>query len=282
MTTGTSDALRQIAGELSDVFAGKGALTDSGAAVLLRRSRSPNRQPRPTHRQAHLASQDDRFGALAGWYRIMPDLRNCLAEFERQVGTSEGVVANVEALWQTAPRGSEVRKQIGGAQMGALYEMAYLSMFGHWENFVESCLTRMLAGQGCPSYSPALVAPPMSTTLGAARLRLLGGNRYLLWHDPKRCVSRISSHVTGSPLEASILASQSSLESYAAIRHAIAHRSQDSLDQFRAASILLCGISEKAPGDFLRRQDHTDPLNPVRWIRRISSDLRTIATNCCN
>jgi hypothetical protein len=207
----------------------------------------------------------------------MPDLSNSLAEFERQVLIAEGVVANVEALWQTAPPRSDVRRQIGEAQLGALYEMAYLSIFGHWENFVEGCLVRMIAGQGSGTYSPQLVAPPKARTLTAARQRVLGNSRYLLWYDPQTCVTRITLHVTGSPLETAIVTAQTSLEHYAAVRHAIAHRTRDSLQRFATVATSLSGVSAKAPGDFLRRQDHTDPLNPVRWIRRISTDLRSIA-----
>lgn len=209
----------------------------------------------------------------------MADLSTSLTEFERQVTISEGVVANVEALWQTAPPKSDVRRQIGEPQLGALYEMAYLSIFGHWENFIEGCLVRMIAGQGSATYTPQLVAPPRARTLTSARQRVLGNQSYLLWYDPQKSVTRISTHVTGSPLEAAIAAAQGSLERYAAIRHAIAHRSRDSLQQFSAASTALCGVSDRTPGDFLRRQDHTDPLNPVRWIRRISSDLRAIAAS---
>jgi hypothetical protein len=35
-----------------------------------------------------------------------------------------------------------------------------------------------------------------------------------------------------------------------------------------------CGVAEISPGDLLQRQDRTEPLNPVRRIRPVSSDLR--------
>ena len=56
------------------------------------------------------------------------------ASFEKRIDESERLVSNVEALWQTAPRPSYVRRQIGDNELCSLYEMAFLSIFGHWEN----------------------------------------------------------------------------------------------------------------------------------------------------
>lgn len=207
----------------------------------------------------------------------MPDLTNSRIEFERQVTTAEGIVGNVEALWQLAPNGSDVRRQIGDAELAALYEMAFLTIFGHWENFIENCLVRMLAGQGTASYTVALINPPRAASLRAARSALLNGRDYMLWHNPATCIQRISSAVTGSPLETTLVARQQQIEFYAAIRHGIAHRSVDALDKYLTAATALCGVAHSRPGDLLRAQCHDDPLNPVRWIRKISSELRQLA-----
>ncbi len=75
---------------------------------------------------------------------------------------SEQIVSSVEALWQTAPAGSHIRRQINESQLAALYEMAFISLFGYWENFIEDCTVRMLAGQGTSSYSPSIRVPPPS------------------------------------------------------------------------------------------------------------------------
>ncbi len=204
----------------------------------------------------------------------MADLGNALTAFAQRIDKAEKVVSNVEALWQTAPRRSDVRRQIGDAELCALYEMAYLSIFGHWENFLEDCLTRMLAGQGCASYSPVLVDPPKSRSLRKARSRLLNKQRFLLWHDPQVSLKRVALHVTGSPLEAALDGAKTTLARYAAIRHAIAHRSDDTRNEFLSAATGLTGVAHTSPGALLRAQDHSDPLNPVRWIRNISADLR--------
>jgi len=207
----------------------------------------------------------------------MPSLANALATFEQRVEESEQVVSSVEALWQTAPLHSNIRRQVAGPQLSALYEMAYLSLFGHWENFIEECLIRMLVGQGSPSYRPVVARGPRARTLADARNRVLDGRRFQLWYDPVKSANRVGGHVGGSPLQNVLLTSQGQIEHYAAVRHAIAHRSADAQTMFTAASMALAGVAHTSPGEFLRSQNHTDSLNPVRWIRVISTDLRRLA-----
>ncbi len=207
----------------------------------------------------------------------MANLHTALATFDRRVTESERVVSGVEALWQTAPLRSDIRRRVGSDQMAALYEMAYLSLFGYWENFIEECLERMLVGQGSASYQPTLITPPRSQTLAAAHVRVLNGRSFQLWHDPGRAADRIASHISASPLETTLRSRQSELEGYSAVRHAIAHRSTDAKSKFEAATSSLCGVQFGSPGEFLRSQDHSDSLNPVRWIRKISAALRSTA-----
>jgi hypothetical protein len=205
------------------------------------------------------------------------DLLNARASFDKRVAESEQIVSSVEALWQTAPLRSDVRRSITEAQLNALYEMAYLTVFGHWENFVEECLVRMLAGQGAPSYSPALVSPPKATTLADSRARILGPKRYMLWYDPVKSADIVAAHVAGSPLESVLRTADASIYRMAAVRHAIAHKSEDALLSFRAAAVTMTGVSHDKPGVLLRSQDHSDPLNPVRWLRRLTTELLQLA-----
>lgn len=207
----------------------------------------------------------------------MANLSNALRLFDRKVTESEQIVSSVEALWQTAPMGSQVRRQIDESQLSALYEMAYLSLFGHWENFIQDCTVRMIAGQGCPSYSPTVVTPPAARTLSSARTRVLGGKKFLLWYDPVRSADRIASHVAGSPLESMLRTSATDIQNLSAVRHAIAHQSEDALLSFKTASFLIGGIEYATPGELLRSQDHSDPLNPTRWLRKFTNDLRLLA-----
>lgn len=207
----------------------------------------------------------------------MANLENSLLKFTSKVEESENIVASVEALWQTAPLKSQVRAQINEGQLDALYEMAYLSLFGHWENFVEDCTVRMLAGQGSRTYSPVINGASRARTLTEARARVLGNRPYLLWYDPTKSADRVKRHVTNSPLEAVLRAESSAIEEMAAIRHAIAHQSQDAFVKFKTASLSIVGIEHGKPGELLRSQDHTDPLNPTRWLRRFTDDLRGFA-----
>lgn len=209
----------------------------------------------------------------------MADLGNARQRFEKRVDESEQIVSSVEALWQTAPIGSHVRKQIDEGQLSALYEMAFLSLFGHWENFIEDCVVRMLAGQGCASYAPVIVTAPRMQTLTAARARLLNGRPFLLWYDPLKSANRTAAHVTASPLELMLRASSVQIGNMAAVRHAIAHQSHDAQMSFRTASLAMVGVEHPNPGAFLRSQDHSDPLNPTRWLRRLTTDLRAFATS---
>ncbi|GAA2250088.1 hypothetical protein N1031_19875 [Herbiconiux moechotypicola] len=169
-----------------------------------------------------------------------------------------------------------MRQQITEGQLGALYEMDFLTVFGHWENFIEDCTVRMLAGQGCPSYVPTIAAPPKSPSLTAARTRLLNGRRFLLWYDPKVAADRIAGHVTGSPLELALRGAETGIGQMAGVRHAIAHQPQDALASFSTVSAEMVGVVHSSPGDLLRSLDHSDPLNPRRWLRRLTSDLRIL------
>jgi len=207
----------------------------------------------------------------------MADLGNARRLFDRRVSESERTVSSVEALWQTAPRESIVRRQINEDQLAALYEMAYLSVFGHWENFIEDCLVRMLAGQRCAGYVPVIISPPRSASLRDSRLRVLDGRRFRLWYDPTKSADVIATHVTGSPLETVLRTSSTNIGEMASVRHAIAHRSDDAMSSFRASSLTMTGVGHGRPGQLLRAQDHTDPLNPVRWIRKFTTELRELA-----
>lgn len=208
----------------------------------------------------------------------MANLANAWQLLESRVARAETIVANVETLWQLAPPNSDVRKQIGDSELAALYEMSFLTTFGYWENFIEECLVRMLAGQGSGTYDPpVLVSPPRSTTLDHARTRLLDGRPYLLWHDVAKCISKTQAFVVNSPLENALLAAETDLGHFAAVRHAIAHRSKQTTDNFRKASTAISGVAHTSPGELLRALDHSDALNPVRWIRVISNRIREVA-----
>jgi hypothetical protein len=101
----------------------------------------------------------------------------------------------------------------------------------------------------------------------------------MLWYDPIKSADIIGGHVSGSPLETVLRSAESSINQMAAVRHAIAHQSDDALTSFRTASVSMTGISYDKPGKLLRAQDHSDPLNPVRWLRKLTTELRQFAVN---
>lgn len=198
--------------------------------------------------------------------------------FSNAVRKAELIVSNVETLWITAPNRSDVRRQIGRKELNALYGMAFLSIFGSWEGLVEEVLVRMVAGKSTSTYTPTSQGARLTKkTLTNARLQVLNGRRYLLWHDATRSADRVARHVDGSPLEQVLRANIPELDRFAAIRHAIAHNSADARTSFDVAAIALVGTNMQSPGELLRTQDFSDPLNPVRWIRKISGSLRAMA-----
>jgi hypothetical protein len=208
----------------------------------------------------------------------MPSLANARNTFHKRIDESENIVSSVEALWQMAPRGSQVRHRIGEPQLSALYEMAYLSIFCYWENFIEECLIRMMVGQKSSTYTPT-IAGVKSPTLTAARTTLLGGKQFLLWYNPIAAADRVALQVLSSPLENTLRLHHLRIAEFAAIRHAVAHKSDDAIASFQTSSLSMTGVAHPSPGGLLRNQDNSDPLNPVRWIRVISNDLRQFATD---
>jgi hypothetical protein len=208
----------------------------------------------------------------------MASLINARDEFHKRIDQSEEIVSNVEALWQIAPRGSDIRRNIGEPQLSALYEMAYLSIFCYWENFIEECLVRMMTGQKSPTFTPTFVTGRLPS-LNAARTALFNRNQYLLWYNPATSADRIAQHVMSSPLEQVLRTNGVKIRDYAAIRHAVAHKSDDAIAGFRTSSLNLTGVAYSSPGALLRNQDIADVLNPVRRIRVISSELRRFASD---
>jgi hypothetical protein len=197
------------------------------------------------------------------------------AAFSQSVDESLKIIASTEVLWLTAPPASEIRKQLKVPQLEALYEAVYLRVWTAWEAFVEDVLVRFMSGYETVTYRPTLTpACPRSVTIKGARVVLYGTRRYILWHDPVRSADRISTYVTGSPLEAIIRAQQARLEIFAAIRHRIAHGSDDARANFNAAALKLASSQYGGrPGRLLRAADLSDPLNQPKWILRISTEL---------
>lgn len=197
------------------------------------------------------------------------------------VDESLAIVSRTETLWQAAPPASHIRGSLKREQLWALYEASFLRIFAAWEAFQEELTVRLMARQITPRYTPT---PPTGGSLHrsqrAARVALYGSKRFLLWHDPDRSAARVARVLASSPLESSLLSHRAALAETAAIRHGIAHRSQDAVRQFKSAAVSRCGSDHRGRvGKFLRSQDYqSDPLNTPRWIRVLADELLDAAS----
>lgn len=188
-----------------------------------------------------------------------------------------------EALWLAAPPTTEIRRTLKVPQLEALYEAAFLRIFTAWEAFVEECLIRLMAGYRTSSYVPvATSGKHLFRTVREARSELYTGRDYLLWHNPTSIEKRSARYLVGSPIELQVRSSRVWLDDIAAVRHRIAHSSDDSHAKFTYASTHLTGTGHRGgPGRLLRATDPADALNPRRWILVFSEELGAIGSRVC-
>ncbi len=183
-----------------------------------------------------------------------------------------------EALWLSAPPASTIRRQLKATQLEALYEATFLRQFTIYEAFLEELLVHLLARYPTTAYIPiAATGRRLETTLVAARAAIHGGQDYLLWHNPVKVRARVSRFLSASMLEARLLQHEQALQDLAAIRHHIAHGSADSKAKYAAAATRMTGVRTPGTvGHLLRANDVSDPLNPTKWIRRLTDTFADI------
>lgn len=162
-----------------------------------------------------------------------------------------------------------------------IYEASYLLAFSAWENFLEQAFLRFLCGYS--NSVGALVscgAHPRPQTLTAAHLLVLNGQNFKLWHGPNLVVNRSKLFFTLGPHETVLMSALADIESFAAIRHFVAHRNHDTSVKFQLAATALSGspVFGGRAGRFLRNQT-TDPVTGlnVNWLDRICTDLERYA-----
>jgi hypothetical protein len=190
--------------------------------------------------------------------------------FSRRVSEAQDLVRLVE----TARGFSPLRKIY-------VVEAAFLLVFTAWENFLEQSLLRLMCGHhntvGTYARTGGATHCP---TLGVAESVLLSGAPYLLWHDPQRVINRCNAQLVAGP-HATVLASALPLmQSYAAIRHHVAHRTQDTRQKFDAACLALIGSRVRGgrAGRFLRITTTLAPSGVVtNWMGRVCADLESFA-----
>ena len=165
-----------------------------------------------------------------------------------------------------------------------VYEAAYLMAFCAWENFLEEVTLRFLCGYE-NNGGVAIMQPGKhrQADLADARSALYGSNDFLLWHNPSYPIKRSRAWFLNGPVETVIDSAKGEIESFANIRHFVAHRNEDSKEKFDAASRALKGTATVAAGvlglragRFLR-ESVTELGVTTSWQARICADLRKLA-----
>ena len=189
-------------------------------------------------------------------------------------------VANSLALAQAGELAaqSSARAHWHVARVEYLYEISFLRIFVEWEVFLEQTFLRYLCGYQSTHGAFPPVTGGHCATLGQAETRIFGTRGFTLWHDPTRVVNRSRGNLLACPHEVVIQTIIPRLESFAAIRHRVAHGQDDAKQKFDRATMLLCGRRYRGarPGRFLRDWDATTQPRQ-RWIEVISLELAGLA-----
>ena len=185
-----------------------------------------------------------------------------------------GETAKAEA----AP-GSQTFRNLHPVRLEALYELAYLRVFVSWEVLLEAAFLRYMCGYESKRGTQPVPAAGFSFTnnLAAAEGAMLGGQHFLLWHDPSRVVTRAKRFFATSEIGTIIGSYSADLQHLAAIRHRITHGQEDSRRKFDAATNAMAARRYRGsrPGAFLR--DFATQAPPVRWLEKLGTDLAGVA-----
>ena len=184
-----------------------------------------------------------------------------------------------EIARQALPVRSVAWRELHIPRLELLYELAFLRVFVEWELFLAQALLRLMCGYSASSGIATLRAGVrFSATLQAAQVSLLGKRQYLLWHNPVKTIARANARFSNSSFQTVIGSNTSRLESFAAIRHRIAHGQTDARANFDVATMQL--VHRRYPGSragrFLRDWDTTSTPN-VRWLESIGDELSSLA-----
>ena len=212
---------------------------------------------------------------------------------QAQADLSNGIVAAGETVRLAGGIG---REQWTLARVEFLYELAYIRLFGTWEELLESVFFRSLCGYRSIAGQEVLIPAacgigfigPHFRSISSAESVVYGGADFLLWHDPdkviKRCKKYISSGQGVGPAQQENVISSSinRLKHFAAIRHRIAHEQEDARNKFDAATHYFVGHKYTAsrPGRFLRDYEPAS-VPPRRWLAAIADELVGLMGQLC-
>jgi len=216
--------------------------------------------------------------------RQMPALGDALA---RGVDKAVSIAEAGELVRLSASRGDVAFMELYPARMEALYEMAFLRAFIAWEVFLEDSFVRYLCGYESSRGPVSLIKPPFPT-LDDARADVLDGHDFVSWQRTGTILRRCRKYMLPLTIGATsvrsfheevIVSNQARLDSLAAVRNRVAHRSAHSKQEFDTATMLLAGRRYRAgaPGRFLR--DWAPLTMPrQRWLRVLAMELCTLAS----
>ena len=166
-----------------------------------------------------------------------------------------------------------------------VYEAAYLLAFSAWETFLEQVLLRFMCGYQNSLGTPTSTGTwPRPATLAAAHATLLTiGPRpqpFLLWHNPQGVVQRSRLCFLNGPHEAVLSTVLVEVTDLAAVRHHVAHRTDDTKTKFQDAALRMSGtvVLGGRAGRFLRSSTQ-DPVTAeqMTWLERACLDLSRYA-----
>lgn len=179
---------------------------------------------------------------------------------------------------------SVVRKAWSMTRLEALYELAYLRIFAAWETYLEAIFFRSLCGYESAAGQEQLRRGNYFPNLAAAEAAVLGGNAYMLWHNPQRVVDRCQAHILSGPgcpcvQELTLTSNLTRLVHLSSTRHRIVHDQTDAKNKFDAATLHIAGrtYSSSRPGKFLRDYD-TSKTPSQRWLEVTATELSSLMT----
>jgi len=205
--------------------------------------------------------------------REMPPLASA---FAATTDTAVGIAQAGETIRGRARPGSVEYSALRGSRLEALYEMAYLKVFIGWEILLEETFLRLMCGYEIGGTKPTFAGSHRAFgSIPAARTALYNGRDYLLWHNPMAVAKRCQEWFVNG-IHSQVVASQvARLQSCAAVRHRIAHGSDQAKRAMDSASMQLSGrrYPASSAGRFLRDWKADDPMVQERWLRVITNEL---------
>lgn len=176
---------------------------------------------------------------------------------------------------------AESSSRFGHTRRLYVYEAAYLLGFSAWENLLEQAMLRFLCGhQNAGGRYARQGNLPHFRAISNANAHVLRGRSYLLWHNPAEVIVRANRELVGAPHALIIGSALADLNAYAAIRHHVAHRNQDTRAKFDAATLLLTGRRFRASraGRMLRSSTLLPATGAMcTWCERILHELESLS-----